>query len=117
MAPIEKITVGDVEWSIYEGFEAGQVLFQRKCAADCDNGLVYSPVRHCLSCGGSGYNVTQCDPRANVEELTIKQLTELLIDPDLKEGRMDAILQEVSTNDDKAYGVITQLVLAYRNKR
>lgn len=49
----------------YESFTEGQVYMQRACP-ECDKGLIYSPVRFCGPCGGSGYLVRTVTPPAEV---------------------------------------------------
>ena len=50
-------------WQLWEYDD--QITLQRACDAEgCDKGLLYTPVRNCSACQGSGYK-TRAFPRIN----------------------------------------------------
>jgi ribosomal protein S27AE len=61
MSALDKFTIDDVEWTIYEWVDGG-IIYQRRCP-DCDNGLLLAPVRHHDACSGSGFLTQRKDPR------------------------------------------------------
>lgn len=57
---------GETPW---EGSEDDRVIMQRPCG-ECDRGLLYSPVRFCGPCSGSGFRtriVVLTDPTERID--------------------------------------------------
>lgn len=61
MSVLQKVVVDGVEWSAYEGFNEGEVIWQRDCP-DCDHGLLLAPARWCPRCD-RGFLTQSTDPR------------------------------------------------------
>lgn len=67
MSTVGTITVGGVDWDIYEwpiDSDPARVVWQRACTAvGCDRGLLLRPARDCPACRGSGYIVSFKNPQ------------------------------------------------------
>lgn len=60
----------------------GLLAYQRPCTHGCDRGLIYSPVRFCVPCGGTGWQNRWVRVDAEGKEIEVSGPGEVLDDED-----------------------------------